>query len=53
MKLRERHANKDDNYRGWWATDETPSPMILALLAVTGLSGLFVVANVVTEAILK
>jgi hypothetical protein len=53
MKLRERRTDKDDSYRRWWATDEAPSPAMLAVLVVIGLSGLFVVASTIIEAILK
>jgi hypothetical protein len=51
--LRKHRADKGPGYKRWWATEEAPSPMILALLIVTGLSGLFVVANLVIEAILN
>lgn len=32
-------------FRRWWARDTPPGPMMLALLAVVGLSGLFVIAE--------
>jgi hypothetical protein len=53
MKRREWRANNDDNYRRWWATDDAPSPAMLALLVVIGLAGLFAVASTVIEAIVK
>jgi hypothetical protein len=50
---REYRADKGSGFKRWWANEEAPSPMMLALLAVTGLSGLFVVANLLIEVILK
>ena len=50
---REHRADKGSRDERWWATEEAPSKLMLTLLAVTGLSGLFVMANLVIEAIIK
>jgi hypothetical protein len=46
-------GDPDPPHRGWWASDEAPSPVILAILAIIGLSGLFAAATAVIDAILK
>ena len=38
-------SDKGPVFRRWWARDTPPGPMMVALLAVVGLSGLFVFAE--------
>jgi hypothetical protein len=38
-------SDKGPLFRRWWAHDTPPGPMMLVLLAVVGLSGLFVIAE--------
>ena len=46
-------ADKDSGYESWRATEEAPSLLMLTLSAVTGLSGLFAMANLVIEVVIK
>jgi hypothetical protein len=43
----------DPQHSRWWASDEAPSPAVLAVLAVIGLSGLFAAATAVIDVALK
>jgi hypothetical protein len=37
-------SDKEPVFRRWWARETPAGPVMLALLAVVGLSGLFVIA---------